>query len=174
VIKWREIKHDGWAGGKMAEEDQKSISPPELSSNPTRVENPAAGKAENEIEPNQAFLGLLPGLVLILLGGLFLLSHAGYLEGDWWQYFIVGLAVVFMLEAYLQYRVSVSRRAKIGRLTIGLLMVISGLLALFDPNQWWPWVLIAMGIVLSGAYLRRRQKQSQIRNPNIEIRNKFE
>jgi hypothetical protein len=145
----------------MAEEKKSNTFPSELPVNPAELENPAAGKADKGEKPNQVLSGLLPGLILILLGGLVLLSHAGYLEGDWWQYFLVGMALVFMLEAYFQYRGSISLWAKIGRLISGLLMVLAGLLVLFDPNQWWPWVMIGLGIVICGQELRRRRKRNK-------------
>jgi uncharacterized membrane protein HdeD (DUF308 family) len=143
----------------MADEEKKPLFPSEIS--PRRsVENKPIQANDKKVEnTDKVLLGLLPGILLILLGGVFLLSHYGYLEGEWWQYFLVGLGVVFLVESRIYYKASMSSRFKISRLIIGLLMVIGGLLFLFDPNQWWPLVLIGIGIFLCAQYLWRRRKK---------------
>jgi hypothetical protein len=68
--------------------------------------------------------GLLPGLILILLGVLFLLNNAGRLpEDDWWQYFLVGLGVIFIIEAWVQYVNNRTGWPKFGRILAGLVLI---------------------------------------------------
>jgi hypothetical protein len=117
---------------------------PETKTNQTNWDNPDEG-----VFPNGPYVsGLLPGLILVVLGILFMLSHYGYLEGEWWQYFIVGLGVIFIIESWVQHRFITSTRVRVGRIVAGILLIVGGLLFLFDPNKWWPIILIVVGIIL--------------------------
>jgi hypothetical protein len=98
--------------------------------------------------PNQLVLSLLPGSVLIILGGLFLLSHYGFLSGEWWQYFLVGLGVILIVESRLEYRFASPGAMRMTRLAAGLVLILGGLLFLFNPNGWWPLAVMGIGIVL--------------------------
>ena len=101
--------------------------------------------------------GLLPGLILILIGVLFLLSNYGLLRGEWWQYFLVALGVIFLVEAWIQYINSATRRPRIGRIIAGLVLITVGLIFLFDATQWWPLILIVIGIILSVQFIVKRK-----------------
>jgi chromate transport protein ChrA len=96
--------------------------------------------------------GLLPGLILVMIGVLFLLSTYGLLGGEWWQYFLVALGVVFLIEAWIQYINPATRRPRIGRTIAGLVLITVGLIFLFDASQWWPLILIVIGIILIVQY----------------------
>ena len=101
--------------------------------------------------------GLLPGLILILIGVLFLLSNYGLLRGEWWQYFLVALGVIFLVEAWIQYINPATRRPRIGRIIAGLVLITVGLIFLFDSTQWWPLILIVIGIILSVQFIVKRK-----------------
>jgi hypothetical protein len=152
-------------GGRRVSKDEKPspfhpelapVNAPETSLTKQKIEN--GGKSGTEL------LALLPGIMLIMLSGLFLLEHNGYLEGEWWQYFLVGFGVVFLMESMMQYQASKSRRAKIGRLITGIALIVCGLLLLFHPNQWWPWVLMGLGILscVRRLWLIRKTKPNTI------------
>jgi hypothetical protein len=106
----------------------------------------------------QSFAGVFPGLVLVLLGVLFLLSQYGYLQGEWWQYFLVGLGVIFVILAWVQHLGQDSGWPRLGLIFTGLLLIAIGLLFLFDPNNWWPLLLIAAGLVLIIRYVFLRKR----------------
>jgi hypothetical protein len=119
------------------------IEPPK-----TAVSAPRMEGEDSDVNPAiRRIFGFLPGIILILLGVLFLLSKHGYLAGEWWQYFLVGMAVIVFLEISLRLRVNRHRRLDAARLISALLLIIGGALFLFDPNDWWPWVLIGAGVV---------------------------
>jgi hypothetical protein len=152
-------------GVNMDTGENKPLFPPE--SPPDNGASIKAGgdNSETGSKPGRVLMGLLPGIILILLGVVFLLSKNGYQEGEWWQYFLVGLGVAFLVESRLQYKAAAPRRTKISRLITGLLMVLGGILFLFNPNQWWPLGLIGAGILLCVWYLWRRSHREMPKAP---------
>jgi chromate transport protein ChrA len=112
--------------------------------------------------------GFLPGIILILLGALFLLSQAGYLTGEWWQYFLVGMAVIVFLETGIRFRATTPKRLKWVRMASALLMIIGGALFLFNPNGWWPWALIGAGVVVVFLFLWAHQKEKQSKPDEVK------
>jgi hypothetical protein len=139
----------------MSEEEKNLRFPPEL---PTvEAPGPDDRKTISDQQYSGLIMGLLPGIILIFLGSIFALSDNGYLEGQWWQYFIVGLGVVILVESRLEYQSAVPRKAKISRLMSGVFLLIGGMLFLFDPNPWWPYIFIAAGMVLCVQFVWRRE-----------------
>jgi O-antigen/teichoic acid export membrane protein len=119
---------------------------------------------EDDLNPAVRMLfGFLPGFILILLGGLFLLSQAGYLAGEWWQYFLVGMAVIVFLETGMRVKAAVPLRMKLVRIISAILLIAGGVLFLFDPNDWWPWVLIVIGIVSILLFLWARKREKRVK-----------
>jgi hypothetical protein len=101
--------------------------------------------------------GITGGLILILLGVLFLLTEMGRIGwADWWAYFLVGLGGIFLLEAAIQAPSAEGRKRISGRITAGLILVIIGGAHLIGFMEWWPLVLIAVGVVLVISPLLRK------------------
>jgi hypothetical protein len=97
------------------------------------------------------------GLILILLGVLFLLTEMDRISwADWWAYFLVGLGGIFLIEALLRASYVEGRRGMGGRLVAGLILVAIGGAHLIGFEEWWPLVLIAVGIgVLVSAFSKK-------------------
>jgi len=100
---------------------------------------------------------LTGGLILILLGALFLLAEMDKISwADWWAWFLVGLGGIFLLEALLRASSAEGRSRISGRLTAGLILVIIGGAHLIGFMEWWPLILIAVGaVVLLSAFLKK-------------------
>lgn len=99
----------------------------------------------------------MPGIVLILIGGVFLLRNFYHIDlHNWWALFILFPALSNFTGAYEQYRQTheFSRRVR-GRLFAGLvftLLSVSFLLGL-DFGLLWPVFLILGGLgILLGAF----------------------
>lgn len=97
------------------------------------------------------------GLVLILLGVLFLLTEMGKIGWvDWWAYFLVGLGGVFLFEALIRSFSHESRKGAGGKVIVGLILIVIGGAHLIGLEHWWPLILIAVGIgVLVSGFVRR-------------------
>jgi hypothetical protein len=100
---------------------------------------------------------LTGGLILILLGVLFLLTEMDRISwADWWAWFLVGLGAIFLFEAALRAFSAEGRRGISGRLTAGLILAIIGGSYLIGFMEWWPLILIAIGlVVLVSAFLKK-------------------
>ena len=57
-----------------------------------------------EARHSRPFHGLFPGLVLVLLGGLFLAGQQNWISGDaWWQWLLIGLGAISIISGLVQY-----------------------------------------------------------------------
>ncbi len=97
------------------------------------------------------------GLVLILLGVLLFLENQGIVASDvWWQYFIIGLGVIFLIDGLVRFGQEGHRGSIWGRLTVGLILIGIGIVFVIGLTNWWPMILIAVGVVIVLAGLLRR------------------
>jgi hypothetical protein len=96
----------------------------------------------------QAWSGIGWGLFLILIGGLFLIDNQGWLkEGTGWSYFALGLGAILVIGFFVRYfRTLVNRWSGAGGLAAGMALIFVGLAALYGFSEWWPLVLLAIGI----------------------------
>lgn len=120
-------------------------------------EQPEANPPERT-RRGRPYPSLTGGLILILLGILFLLAEQGKIGwSNWWAYFLVGLGGIFLFEALIRVFSAEGRRAAGGRVVAGLiLVVIGGAYLIGGFEQWWPLILVAVGVgVLISGLLRR-------------------
>ena len=100
------------------------------------------------------------GLFLILVGGLFLAGNQGWLnQGSGWSYFIIGLGAILILGFAVRYfGILANRRSGIGGLIAGLALVLIGVAFLYGFGNWWPLVIlvIGLGILANGIVTRER------------------
>jgi hypothetical protein len=110
------------------------------------------------IKPKQDYPPKITGgLILILLGVLFLFTEMDKISWtDWWAYFLVGLGGIFLLEALIRALSAEGRRGIGGRLVAGLILLVIGGSQLIGFEEWWPLVLIAVGVgVLISAVFKK-------------------
>jgi hypothetical protein len=102
--------------------------------------------------------GLLPGLILILVGVLLFLVTRGTLSwNNWWQYLLVVLGVIFLIDALAHFYIPAFRQTAFGRFIPGIILLFVGIAFIYGWSQWWPVVLIAAGIIiLISVVLRKR------------------
>ena len=109
-------------------------------------------------EKNRPLPSLTGGLILILLGVLFLLSEMGRIGwSDWWAYFLVGLGAIFIVEALLKATTAEGRKGASGKVIAGLILIVIGGAHLVGFQEWWPLILIAVGVgVLISGLIRQK------------------
>lgn len=89
------------------------------------------------------------GLILILLGVLFLLATMEILSwGDWWAYFLVGLGAILIFEAVVRSGAPEFRPHITGRLIGGAVLIVVGGSFIFGITNWWPFIIIGVGVIL--------------------------
>jgi hypothetical protein len=86
------------------------------------------------------------GLLFILIGGLFFAQNKGWLGGQGWSYFAIGLGVILVIGFLVRYFSGNNRWDAFGRLVIGLALAYIGIASIYGFGEWWPLVLIVIGI----------------------------
>jgi hypothetical protein len=119
------------------------------------------GNGSGRRGPGSSF-GWVSGLILIVLGVVFMLQSAGIMVGNWWTIFIFIPALVSFYNAFRAWRKDGRfSAAASGSLTGGLLLSTVGtILALgLDWSKAWPAILIAIGLGLILGSLLGRGKE---------------
>ncbi len=104
--------------------------------------------------------GWVAGLILILLGGIFLLQNAGLLVfQNWWALFILIPAIAAFANAWTRYQETGHVDAAVrGSAFVGLILVLvtaAFLFQFFNTALFWPALLIVAGIgILANAMWR--------------------
>ena len=103
--------------------------------------------------------GIIGGLIVILLGVLFLLRNMGYLWWtNWWAYFLVGLGVILLIDAFIRSTVPQYHRPVIGRVIGGIILIFIGAGNIYGISDWWPLILVGVGVgIIIGAVLKHRK-----------------
>jgi hypothetical protein len=103
-------------------------------------------KTSRKLEQVSAGVGW--GLFLILVGVLFLADNRGLLqEGRGWSYFVIGIGGIFVIGFFVQFfGAAVNRWSGIGGLVAGLALISVGIAFLNGFGDWWPLVLVAVGV----------------------------
>jgi hypothetical protein len=107
------------------------------------------GEAKNKGPRGDRYAGVTGGLILILLGVLFLLSTHHYIRWyDWWAYFVLGLGGIFILDFIIRAAAGADRGGQTGKLVAGAVLMVVGASHLFGLSSWWPLILVAVGLIL--------------------------
>lgn len=106
--------------------------------------------------------GWIFGLVLIAIGGVFLLQNWGLpvLVGNWWALFILIPAIGAFASAWTLYQQTGQFTPRVaGLITGGLVPLTIALIFLFnfDFGSAWPWLLVVLG---AGMLLRSTRTAS--------------
>jgi hypothetical protein len=104
---------------------------------------------ENNVWKHERMLdGIGWGLFFILVGGLFFAQNKGWLHGEGWSYFAIGLGAILVTGFLVRYFSDENNRwGALGRLIAGLSMVYIGTASIYGFGEWWPLALIPIGIV---------------------------
>jgi hypothetical protein len=124
-----------------------------------KMENRSARDERRERRHRDPLRGLFVGLLLILLGVLLYAQNQHWVGADvWWKYFMIGLGAIFIIDSLVHYAVPSARYFIFGRFIAGVVLISIGFLFLYGSVQWWPLILIAVGIAfLINSFFRRRQ-----------------
>jgi len=92
--------------------------------------------------------GVMGGLVLILIGSIFLLAQMDRISwAHLWAYFLVGLGAILIVTGLF----GIGRHGRgptRGRFIGGVVLIVIGAANIIGLNVWWPYLLIVIGLVL--------------------------
>jgi hypothetical protein len=116
--------------------------------------------ARFEMKARDPVRGLFPGLLLIVLGVLLFAATREWVSWDiWWKYFLIGLGVVFLIDAGVHYLNPDYRHVVSGKVIPGVILIFIGIAFIYGFDQWWPLVLIAAGVVILLSFWFRRKNR---------------
>ena len=102
-----------------------------------------------EARHSRPFHGLFPGLVLVLLGALFLAGQQNWITGNaWWQWLLIGLGAISIISGLVQYHAPEFHHSRRHKFVWGAVLIALGTVFLLGFSHWWPAVLIGAGIVI--------------------------
>ncbi|MFQ6109074.1 MAG: hypothetical protein ACE5L7_05930 [Candidatus Aminicenantales bacterium] len=108
---------------------------------------------------NDPISGITGGLIIILLGVVFLLTTLDYISwGDWWAYFLLGLGVILVLDGVIRVSSPAYYQHSTGKFIGGAILIIIGAAHVIGWFSWWPLILIAVGMILVVTSLRKARK----------------
>jgi len=111
---------------------------------------------EKKAQTYDRYSGVTGGLILILLGILFLLATQGYIHWyDWWAYFVLGLGAIFTVDYIVRSVVVRDRPAQTGKLVAGAILMVVGASHIFGLASWWPLILIVVGLIMLVTSLKK-------------------
>ena len=107
------------------------------------------------------FSAIFVGLIIVWAGALwFLRAQEIIVSGAWWQWFLIGLGGIFILDRLIRYASPVHRRPMLGRIFVGLILICIGVSLIYGVETWWPLIVVIVGatFIVYGIYRTRKPK----------------
>jgi len=105
------------------------------------------------------FSAVFVGLIILLIGVLWFLSAENVIvSGEWWQWFLIGLGSIFILDRLIRYPSPVNRRPMFGRIIVGLILIAVGIALIYGVETWWPLIVGIVGIAFIAYGIYRSRK----------------
>ena len=102
---------------------------------------------------------IVGGLILVWLGVCFLLITNGpWHWDDLWRYFLGGMGVIFLLEVGVRAVIPEYRRPMLGKIVMSVIFMAIGFGGLVGIENWWPLILVVVGIAIIVGVLTRSGK----------------
>lgn len=99
------------------------------------------------------------GIIIIWLGiSFFLMEQDFFYNGEWWSYFLLGLGIIFFAEALVRMSRPEYRRPYTGKIIAGAVLVAIGAGRIYNMENWWPLILIAIGVIIIVINVRQKNK----------------
>jgi hypothetical protein len=114
---------------------------------------------ERKKRRNDPVSGITGGLIIILLGVVFLLTTLDYISwGDWWAYFLLGLGLILIVDGLVRVSSRAYQQYATGKFIGGGVLIIIGASHIFGMVSWWPLILIVVGVVIVVSSLLKSTK----------------
>lgn len=114
-------------------------------------------KTEKHEKEGEKIAPITGGLILIYLGITFYFAASNVISWlDWWSYFLLGLGGILIIQALL---ISVLTKMRgYGFLIGGAILCLIGASGILGIREWWPLVVIAIGLAVIVMALRERRR----------------
>ena len=105
------------------------------------------------------FSAIFLGLIILMVATLWFLRGEGILvSGEWWQWVMVGVGSILIIDRLIRYPSPVHRRPMLGRIIIGIILIGIGIAFIYGVETWWPLILVvvAVALIVYGIYRVRK------------------
>jgi hypothetical protein len=118
-------------------------------------------RERREARQRSPYRGLIPGLILIMIGTLTLATQQEWISaGTLWEYLVIGIGFILIISGLINFRNPYYPYGMLWRIIPGSALIVTGVLSIFGFSQLWPLILIVAGIVILGfVFLRQQNKQ---------------
>lgn len=102
--------------------------------------------------------GIFFGMFLIAIGGIYMVRQ--YLPDPdmWWAWVLLAIGALFFIDALFHSMKPEWKRPILGKIFAGVIFVVIGIGSLMGIEEWWPLILIALGVVMLIYYMSRAYK----------------
>jgi hypothetical protein len=123
------------------------------------VEHRERHEEKGEKYRRDPFLAIFVGLIIVLAAVLwFLRAEEILVVGAWWQWFLVGLGGIFILDRLIRYASPTHRRPMFSRILVGLILMAVGFGFIYGVETWWPLIVAIVGAAFIGYGIYRARK----------------
>lgn len=111
--------------------------------------------------------GIVLGLMVIWLGVCLYLKHVGTMPADiWWAYMLFGFGCLWILGGLVRLFIPRWRHGVMGAFIPGIIAGSVGLMFILDSWEWWPLILVAVGLaivisVLAQHFVKQRRENNR-------------
>ena len=105
------------------------------------------------------FSAIFLGLIILMIAALWFLRGEGILvSGEWWQWVMVGVGSILIIDRLIRYPSPVHRRPMLGRIIFGIILIGIGIAFIYGVETWWPLILgvVAVAFIVYGIYRVRK------------------
>lgn len=108
----------------------------------------------------QSLTRMFPGLIIIWLGLSLFLREQGIVisNSDWWAYFLLGLGIIFLFDAFVRMIGQPDNQPFMGKLIAGVVLASIGASGVIGLKNWWPLILIGVGVIIILVNLQQKEE----------------
>jgi phosphoglycerol transferase MdoB-like AlkP superfamily enzyme len=109
-----------------------------------------------------ALSDIFGGLIVLALGISLILAANDIIPwAKWWAYFVAFLGIIFIFDAVIR-NLKLKERLVGSRFVAGVILFVIGFSFILNLRNWWPFILIAAGIliIIKGIIPRREETKS--------------
>ncbi len=104
---------------------------------------------------------IIGGGILILLGVIYyatITTPPLIIPGDFWAYFLLGLGILLIIQSVYRFATIHHRASGMGSLWAGIILAAIGIGGIAGGGNFWPIVLIAIGVLVIAAGVTSRSR----------------
>jgi hypothetical protein len=104
---------------------------------------------------------IFTGLIVIWLGITLYMENQDWLDYSWWAYFILGIGILLIVEACIRMYQNNGYSGQ-GKLIGGSVLIAVGGSHIYNIDNWWPLIFIAVGLMIIVMNLRREKNPEEV------------